>query len=304
MNATAAKTKTLKKPVWRWPWNDRAGRFSWLKAITFALVLLPAIAIAVQWVTVGWGPRPVNAVIHEIGKWTVRFLLLALAVTPARRILDWPQLINIRRMLGLTALSYALAHFLLYIIDQNFNLAFVASEITFRFYLTIGFIALLGLCVLGITSTDNWIKRLGKNWNTLHRIVYVIALLALLHHFLQAKVTVDVPVLMTGFFIWEMGYRLLRRWVNAPGAIWLTMLAIVSAIGTAAVEIGWYAVMTGVKPGRVFAANFDFSYTIRPSWWVLAAGLGVVVLYLARRIVPTRGKIRNHPAAPSVARAE
>jgi sulfoxide reductase heme-binding subunit YedZ len=207
-------------------------------------------------------------------------------------------------MLGLTALSYALVHLALYIIDQNFNLGFVASEIVLRFYLTIGFVALLGLCVLGLTSTDNWIKRLGKNWNTLHRTVYVIAVLALLHHFLQAKVDVDVPVLMTGFFLWEMGYRLLRRYVNAPGAIWLTALAVASAVSTAAVEVAWYAVKTGVKPGRVFAANFDFSYTIRPSGWVLAAGLGVVVLYLARRFVPTSGNLRNRPAGPNVARAE
>jgi sulfoxide reductase heme-binding subunit YedZ len=304
MNVTATKTKARKKPVWRWPWNDRAGRFSWLKAITFALVLLPGIWIAVEWITVGYGPRAVNSVIHEVGKWSVRFLLITLAITPARRILNWPQLINIRRMLGLTALAYALVHFTLYIIDQNFRLGFVASEIVFRFYLTIGFIALLGLCVLGITSTDNWIKRLGKRWNTLHRIIYVIAVLALLHHFLQAKVDVDIPVLMTGFFIWEMSYRLLRRWVNAPGAIWLTVLAIISAIGTAAVEVGWYAVKTGVKPGRVFAANFDFSYTIRPAWWVLAAGLAVVVLYLARRFVPTSGNLRNRTAGPNVARAE
>ncbi len=301
---TTVKAKNLKKTVWRWPWFDRAGRFSWLKAVTFALILLPGILIAIQWATVGWGPRPVNAVIHEIGKWAVRFLLITLAITPARRILNWPQLINIRRMLGLGALSYALVHFCLYIFDQNFNLVFVTTEIANRFYLAIGFIALIGLSVMGITSTDRWIKRLGKDWNTLHRIVYIIAVLTLLHHFLQAKVDVDVPVLMTGFFIWEMGYRLLRRYVNAPGTIWLTVLAIIAAIGTAVVEIAWYAAATGVRPGRVFAANFDFSYTIRPAWWVLAAGLAVVVLYLARRFVPTSGNLRNRPAGPNVARAE
>ena len=304
MSTTAAKTKAPRKPVWRWPWNDRAGRFSWLKAVTFALILLPGIWIAVTWATVGMGPRPVNAVIHEIGKWAVRFLLITLAITPARRILNWPQLINVRRMLGLAALTYATIHFLLYIIDQNFNLLFVASEIANRFYLAVGFIALVGLIVMGITSTDNWIRRLGKDWNTLHRIVYIIAILTLLHHFLQAKVDVDVPVLMTGFFIWEMGYRLLRRYVNAPGAVWLTILAVASGIGTAAIEVAWYAAATGVRPGRVFAANFDFSYTIRPAWWVMAAGLGVVVLYLARRFVPTSGNLRNRPAGPNVARAE
>lgn len=298
-------TTTAQRSIaWRMPWQDRAGRFSWLKAITFIAILLPGIYIAIVWATVGWGPRPVNTVIHEIGKWTVRFLLLALAVTPARRILDWPRLINIRRMLGLAALGYALIHFTLYIIDSNFDLAKVATEIAIRIYLTIGFVALLGLSVMGITSTDGWIKRLGKRWNTLHRIVYPVAALALLHHFMQAKVTVDTAVLMTGFFVWLMLYRLLRLYVPAPGAIWLTALAIVTAALTAAIEVGWYAIATGVPPGRVFAANFDFSFTIRPAWWVLAAGLAVVALYLARPVFPARGKPRPSKTGTNAAGAD
>jgi sulfoxide reductase heme-binding subunit YedZ len=297
-------TIAQRRIVWRMPWQDRAGRFSWLKTITFVAILLPGIWIAIVWVTVGWGPRPINTVIHEIGKWAVRFLLIALAVTPARRILDWPRLINIRRMLGLAALGYALVHFTLYIIDLNFDLAKVASEIALRIYLTIGFTALLGLSILGATSTDGWIKRLGKRWNTLHRIVYPVAALALLHHFMQAKVTVDTAVLMTGFFLWLMLYRLLRIRVNAPGAIWLTILAIAAAIGTAAIELAWYGTATGVPPGRVFAANFDFSFTIRPAWWVLAAGLTVVALYLARPVFPARGKPRPTSAGTNVAGAD
>ncbi len=297
-------TTVQRKIVWRMPWQDRAGRFSWLKAVTFAAILLPGIYIAVVWATVGWGPRPVNTVIHEIGKWAVRFLLIALAVTPARRILDWPRLINIRRMAGLAALGYALIHFTLYIIDLNFDLAKVASEIVLRIYLTIGFIALLGLSIMGITSTDAWVKRLGKRWNTLHRIVYPVAALALLHHFMQAKVTVDTAVLMTGFFLWLMLYRLLRLRVSSPGAIWLTILAIAAAILTAAIEVAWYGIATGVPPGRVFAANFDFSFTIRPAWWVLAAGLTVVALYLARPVFPARGKPRPSQAGTNVAGAD
>jgi sulfoxide reductase heme-binding subunit YedZ len=297
-------TIVQRKIVWRMPWEDRAGRFSWLKAVTFVAILLPGIYIAVVWATAGWGPRPVNTVIHEIGKWAVRFLLIALAVTPARRILDWPRLINIRRMLGLAALGYVLVHFSLYIIDLNFDLGKVASEIVLRIYLTIGFIALLGLSVMGITSTDGWIKRLGKRWNTLHRIVYPVAALALLHHFMQAKVTVDTAVLMTGFFLWLMLYRLLRLRVSAPGAIWLTILAIAAATVTAAIEVAWYGIATGVPPGRVFAANFDFSYTIRPAWWVLAAGLTVVALYLARPVFPARGKPRPSSAGTNVAGAD
>jgi sulfoxide reductase heme-binding subunit YedZ len=297
-------TKFQRRTEWRMPWEDRAGRFSWLKAVTFVAILLPGIWIAIVWATVGWGPRPINTVIHEIGQWAVRFLLIALAVTPARRILDWPRLINIRRMVGLAALGYVLIHFALYIIDLNFDLAKVASEIALRIYLTIGFVALLGLSIMGVTSTDGWIKRLGKRWNTLHRIVYPVAALALLHHFMQAKVTVDTPVLMTGFFLWLMFYRLLRLYVAAPGAIWLTALAIAAAIATAGVEVAWYGLATGIPPGRVFAANFDFSFTIRPAWWVLAVGLAVVALYLARPVFRARGRPRPSSAGTNVAGAD
>jgi sulfoxide reductase heme-binding subunit YedZ len=299
MSATAER-----RIVWRTPWTDRSGRFSWLKAVTFVAILLPGIWIAVVWATVGWGPRPINTVIHEIGQWAVRFLLLALAVTPARRILNWPRLIDIRRMLGLAALGYVLIHFTLYIVDLNLDLSKVASEIVLRFYLTIGFIALLGLGVMGITSTDGWIRRLGRRWNTLHRIVYPVAALALLHHFMQAKVTVDTAVLMTGFFLWLMFYRVLRRFVGAPGAIWLTVLAFAAGVGTAAIEVAWYGFATGVPPGRVFAANFDFSYTVRPAWWVLAAGLAVVALHFARPVLPARGGPRPTSAGTRAASAK
>src|SRR5688500_3787062 len=101
------------------------------------------------------------------GDWAIRSLMMSLAVTPLRRIANWPKLIMVRRMLGVTALFYALAHLTLYTIDLKLDLLRVASEIALRFYLTIGFVALLGLIALGSTSTDAAIKRLGKRWNRL-----------------------------------------------------------------------------------------------------------------------------------------
>ena len=135
------------------PWNDRAGRLSPLKLATFVLLLMPGLYLAGAFYADALGAKPVTAAIHDSGKWAVRILLFTLAVSPMRRIADWPRLILIRRMLGLAVLAYALIHLGLYIADQNFKLGAVASEIALRLYLTIGFVALVGLVVLGATST-------------------------------------------------------------------------------------------------------------------------------------------------------
>ena len=124
-----------------------------------------------------------------------------------------------RRILGLSALFYILTHFTLYVVDSRLDLAFVATEIVKRIYLLIGFTALLGLVALGVTSTDGMVKRLGAiRWNRLHKLVYVITALGILHYYMQSKVDVSQPVLMTGFFFWLMGYRLMaaRRLQGRP----------------------------------------------------------------------------------------
>ncbi len=194
------------------PWNDRAGRLSALKLGVFAACLAPGLLLAAQWLTVGLGSKPLTYAIHDTGDWAVRFLLLSLLVTPLRSIADWPKLILVRRMLGLTALAYVAVHLSLYVAERNGDLIKVASEIALRFYLTIGFVALAGLVALGVTSNDAMIRRLGaERWNRLHALVYWITALALLHFFLQSRLDVSQPVLMTGFFLWLMGYRLMKR---------------------------------------------------------------------------------------------
>ncbi len=138
--------------------------------------------------------------------------MVSLAVSPLRRIGQWNKLIAVRRMLGVAVLAYAAAHFALYVVDQKFDIVRVASEIVLRFYLTIGFVALLGLMALGATSTDAMIRRLGaQGWNRLHGLVYVIGILALLHFMIQSKLDVSQPVLMVGLFLLLMGQRLLAR---------------------------------------------------------------------------------------------
>lgn len=282
------------------PWTDRTGRFSTLKAVTFAGTLLPGLWIAWALATGAIGPKPVTAAIHETGDWAVRFLLLSLLVTPLRRIADRPRLILVRRMLGLSALGYAVVHLLLYVVDQGWDLARVASEIVLRVYLLIGFVALVGLAILGATSTDGAIRRLGRTWNRLHRATYAIAVLAILHFFLQSKIDVSEATLMAGFFVGLMGWRLMHAHGLPLDAPRLALAAVVFAVLTAAIEYAWFALATGVDPDRVLAANLQFSYSVRPAWWVLAAGLAAAVAALfsrrGQRTATGRPSARNSPA--------
>ncbi len=261
------------------PWNDRAGRFSALKTATLVLVSLPALWLLYRTLFIGLGARPLTEAIHRMGDWTVYFLLITLAVTPARRLFDWNKLILIRRIIGLAALAYLLVHFTLYIVDSRLDLGVVASEIVKRIYLTIGFTAILGLVALGVTSTDAAIRRMGgKAWNRLHQLIYVIAPLAILHYYMQSKVDVTQPVLMSGFFFWLMGYRIMARFGAKHGLLPLVGLSVATALLTAAVEGTWYGLATGVPWQRVVQANLSFAYTIRPAWWVLFAGLAVTLV--------------------------
>jgi len=146
------------------PWRDRHGRFLPLKATMLAAAFIPGAVLAWWWANGMLGGRPVTEVIHGTGDWAIRTLLISLAITPAARVLDWPRLLLVRRIVGLTALAYAVAHLTLYVVDQKYRLGVVVSEIALRFYLTIGFVVLLGLGLLGATSTDSWVQRLGRRW--------------------------------------------------------------------------------------------------------------------------------------------
>jgi len=265
------------------PWTDRSGGFSPLKLVTLVGLCVPATWIGVALWMDALGARPVMAVIHETGEWAVRFLLLSLAVTPLRRIGKWPRLVLVRRMVGLAALAYGLAHLMLYAVELNLDIARVASEILRRIYLTIGFAALLGLAALGATSTDRAVRRLGRNWGRLHSIAYVIAVLALLHFFMQSKIDVTQATIMAGLFLLAMGYRLANWRGYATSAPVLAAVAAIAAVATVVVEVTWFATATGVDPMRILAANLDFSYSIRPVWWVLVAGLCLSLIPLVRR---------------------
>ena len=264
------------------PWNERNGRFSPLKAAVFAGLFVPAGWIVTRAATGALEPKVVTEMLHLTGQWTVRFLMLALLVTPLMRSARYPRLVAVRRMVGVAAFAYAAAHLTLYVVDQHFDLAHVASEIALRVYLTIGFVAWLGLAALAATSTDGMIRRLGARWRTLHSLVYPIAALGLLHFMIQAKADVSEPVMMTGFFSILMLFRVfVKRGLPAWGAV--LAAAALSPPLTALIEATWYALIRHIPFWEVWGANFDPDMAFRPSAYVAAAGAAFAVVALARR---------------------
>jgi methionine sulfoxide reductase heme-binding subunit len=267
------------------PWRDRRGRFLPLKAAVLAAVCVPGLLAAFWWADGDLGGRPVTEVIHETGLWAIRFLLIALAVTPLRAALDWGKLLLLRRMLGLTALAYAVAHFSLYIVDQNGKLLTVGSEIVHRFYLTIGFAVLLGLIALGATSTDAAIRRMGRWWKRLHRLAYPLGALALLHYFIQSKANVSEPVFVAGLFVWLMLWRALpARWQRSAAVY--PALALLSGAAAAGIEFAWYGIATHISPWRVLNADETLRFGLRPAHYVVLVTLGLGAIIVTRRVLP------------------
>jgi sulfoxide reductase heme-binding subunit YedZ len=265
------------------PWTDRFGRFVPLKGAAFAGVLVPAAWIAIE-ASSGWlGERPITEAIHQSGLWAVRLLAMTLAVTPLRLASHWSKLISIRRILGVSVLAYALLHFALYILNQHFDLTHVATEILLRIYLIIGFVAFCGLCVLGATSTDGMIARLGtERWTRLHKFVYVITVLASVHFFMQSKLDITQPIIMAGIFSLLFAHRIARSRYGDLSPLQLAGLAFAVAFATALGEALYYAFSYDAPLVQVLAANLDFSYAVRPCWFVLGAGLVIFFARLAR----------------------
>ena len=283
-----------------YPWIDYGGRFSPLRATVFAALFLPGIYTAVL-LGLGWlGARPVTEAIHNMGLWTIRLVFIALAITPARQILGWRRLIEVRRMVGVAAFVYILIHFTLYIVDEAFDLGTVASEIVLRIYLTIGFTALVGLGTLTATSTEGMVRRLGRRWQRLHNLIHPIAILCLIHFFMQSKADVWEPTWMSGLYAWLVGWRVLDRWTKRGQTmpLWrLAALGIAACMLTALGEAAYWWVMRGVPVMRVLDSNFTTFLGVRPSWIVLGAGLVAVLAAAVRRLIPSPSPARNRASA-------
>jgi sulfoxide reductase heme-binding subunit YedZ len=280
------------------PWRDRRGRFLPLKTLVFMSLFVPG-GLYVYWLgTDALGARPVMEMVHGMGLWAIRLLLISLAITPLARALDWPGLLSVRRNVGVAAACYAVAHLFFYVADQNFKPLAVVTEIALRFYLTIGFVALLVMLALAITSTDGWMKKLGRNWKRLHRLAYPLGAVALLHFFIQSKLNVSEPVFVSGLFVWLMAWRAMpEAWRRRPGwgfsAAFYSGLAVLSGLATAGLEFVWYGLATKVDPLRVLAANETTARGLRPAHWVFVVTASLAVVFVARRLAHMSRPVRR-----------
>jgi len=186
-----------------------------LKALLFLICLVPLAKLALEIFGVGGmslGANPIEELIHRLGIWGLNFLLITLAVTPLRRLTGKGWLLRFRRMFGLFAFFYVLMHFLTYAgLDQRFDLMVIFEDIAERPFITVGFTAFLLLIPLAITSTNAMMRRLGRRWQKLHRLVYVIAIFGVVHFYWQVKLDTLEALIYAAILTGLLGFRLKGR---------------------------------------------------------------------------------------------
>jgi methionine sulfoxide reductase heme-binding subunit len=186
----------------------------WLKPAVFMLCLLPLAWLIFRAVTGALGANPIEAITRDLGDWALRFILIALAITPIRVLTGWTAIGRLRRMLGLYAYFYVILHLSSYIgLDQFFFWSGIWQDILKRIYITLGMVAVILLTALAVTSTDAMIKRLGgRRWRQLHRLVYPAAVLGVIHFYMMLKADYTEPaiyaLILTGLF----GIRIYKKW--------------------------------------------------------------------------------------------
>jgi sulfoxide reductase heme-binding subunit YedZ len=211
---------------------ERRYRFLY-KPLVFLACLIP-----LAWMTCalfGWfgfsaGVDQVKFLELRCGKTALNMILLTLMITPVRQLARLPNLVRLRRMLGLFAFFYVLLHFAVYLLlDVDLDWHMVASDILKRPYITLGFTAMLLLIPLAVTSTNRMMRRLGRRWGRLHRLTYVIAILGVWHFYWQEKIDVREPLVYAGVLLVLFGYR----WIRSP-KMWAALAPLRSAGGVPA----------------------------------------------------------------------
>jgi methionine sulfoxide reductase heme-binding subunit len=194
-----------------------AGRLArWAPAAGWMLGAIPLVWLLVRIATDGLGAEPIEEATHITGLGALSLLLTSLAVSPLRRLSGWNGVIGARRSLGLSAFAYACTHFAIYLLDQGFAWQYIVEDVAKRWWVTVGFTALLLLTPLALTSTRASVRRLGKRWQKLHRLVYLATGLGVLHFFLLVKEDVRQPLLFAAAFAALMSFRLRPRAVRLP----------------------------------------------------------------------------------------
>lgn len=190
---TTQQVRFLIKPLW---FTACISPFVWMCLAAFNIV------------GNGLGANPVEATQDFMGIWALRMLLLTLALTPLRKLTGKLWLIRLRRMTGLFALFYASMHFFNYLVpDQGLDIVAIIEDIVERPFITLGTLALLGLILLGITSSAGWQRRLGRRWQKLHRLVYILAILVCWHFWWQVKEDITEPLVYSAILTLLLGVR-------------------------------------------------------------------------------------------------
>lgn len=175
------------------------GKGKVLKAAAWILGLAPLGWVGWLALTDGLGANPIEFLLHRAGDSALVLLLIGLAITPVRRLTRWNQIIKVRRTIGLFAFFYAFLHLMVYLVlDQGLAWEFIWEDVSDRLYITVGFTAFLLLVPLALTSTRGWVRRLGKRWQRLHRLVYVATGLGVIHFFWQVKADTYWPLVAAG----------------------------------------------------------------------------------------------------------
>jgi sulfoxide reductase heme-binding subunit YedZ len=191
-------------------------RRRWVKPVLFAVCLIPAALL-------GWDAArgaltdPIKEITHRTGWWGLTLLVVTLAVTPVRRVTGWNGVVKYRRMLGLFAFFYLCLHFLTYLVlDQFFAWSSIVEDVAKRPYITVGFTAFLMLLSLAVTSTNGWIRRLGKRWQRLHALIYLAALGGVIHFLWLVKADVREPTIFGLIIVALLAVRLVPRRARRP----------------------------------------------------------------------------------------
>lgn len=186
----------------------------WLKPVVFTLACVPVAWLAYRAATGALGANPIETLIRYNGDWALRFLLIALTVTPLRIVSGWVDVVRVRRMLGLFSFFYVCLHMLAYVgLDRFFDWAAIWADIVKRVYITIGMAAFLTLVPMAVTSTNGMIKRLGaRRWRRLHRVVYFTAVAGIIHFVMMLKAGYQEPFLYGVILTVLLGVRAVKKW--------------------------------------------------------------------------------------------
>ncbi|WP_321475751.1 protein-methionine-sulfoxide reductase heme-binding subunit MsrQ [uncultured Paludibaculum sp.] len=181
----------------------------WTKLVVFLTSLAPLMLLVWRFLHDDLGANPLEFITHATGDWTLRFLVFTLAVTPLRKLLNLPDLIRFRRMLGLYAFFYGSLHLTTYLwFDKFFDWAGIVKDVAIRPYITIGMLGLLAMIPLALTSTAGWIRRMGgKRWQMLHRLTYVSMVAGVIHYYWLVKLDVTKPLFYAGLAAVLLLYR-------------------------------------------------------------------------------------------------